>query len=230
MYDDSVNIHVLYSGSYEYSRLANPLGIEQGTWIIKKRYEQYLFEKDICIYIRGIDTVFSVNYENNYSKSDRYVVKTGKYHFSKEMDIKDSSIDPITLNAISLERLLEFETYLFLEFDFRGLAPESFENERGSRRLISSNYNTTVYAVYNKTTGELSILNQPSPGTLGLKNDIDNGVIFWPKTVSDSYKPVSWYNASDLILLAEEEKIDRNIIGNLKENDNPVIVIATLKL
>ena len=228
VYDDSVNTKISYSESYEYSILGDPLGRQRKmTWTITQKYRQYLFNNDLCIYIRGIDTVFNINYENDYSRSDRYIINTGKYRFSKEMDTKDMTIEPATLNAISLEKLLETETYLFLNFDFRALATEPFKNEGFD--LIFSNYNTTVYAVYNKAAGGLSILNQPILGTLGLKNDIDGGVIFWPETVSDRQELISWYNALDLIQLAEEGKIDRSIIGNLKENDNPVIIIATLK-
>ena len=227
MYDDSVNIHVSYNDRYEYSRLVDPLGMGEVRAINRKKYEQYLFEKDLCIYIRGIDTVFNVNYGTNYSRSDRYIINTGKYHFSREMDTKDETIDPIAFNAISLEKLLETERYLFIEFDFRGLAPEPFENE--GIGFFSSCYNTIVRSVYNKATGELSVLNQPVPGTLGLKNDIDGGVIFWPETVSDRHELISWCSALDLTQLAEEGKIDRSIVNGLKENDNPVIIIATPK-
>jgi len=228
MYDDSVNIHVSYNGSYNYSKMADPLRRQrESKWTVMKRYKQYLFEKDLCIYIRGIDTVFNINYENDYSRSDRYIIKTGKYCFLREMDTKDMTIESTTLNTISLENLIETKTYLFLNFDFRGLAPEPFEND-GSR-LVFSNYITTVCSIYNKVTGELSVLNQPVPGTLGLKNDIDGGVIFWPETVSDRHELISWCSALDLIQLAEEGKIDRSIANGLKENDNPVIIIATPK-
>jgi len=223
MYDDSVNIKVSYSDSYEIRR---QLG--QGAYSLHtRRYKQYLFKNDLCIYVPGIDTVFNIDYKNDYSKSARYIIKTGKYHFSEDLEREDPTREPITLNAISLDKLLETETHLFLNFDFRGLAPEPFENER-LKKIISSHI-TTVCAVYNKSTGELSILNQPVPETFGLKNDIDNGMVFWPETVFNNHELMSWYNASNLIMLAEEGKIDRSILGNLTENDNPVIVIAMLK-
>ena len=39
----------------------------------------------------------------------------------------------------------------------------------------------------------------------------------------------SWHDAADLLLLVEEGKMDKNLVKNLKEDDNPVVLIAVPK-
>ena len=130
---------------------------------------------------------------------------------------------------------METDNYLFLKFNFRQLAPEPFEMKarveeiEGGVRTIGGAINREVCAVYNKINGELILLNQPVPGTLGLKNDLTAGPIFWPSLTTTNQELITWHEAHELISLAEEGKIDKSLAANLKENDNPVIVIATPK-
>ena len=51
--------------------------------------------------------------------------------------------------------------------------------------------------------------------------------IFWPKHITTKQKFIVWHDAYALISLAEDGKINKSIVANLKEDDNPVIVIAT---
>ena len=135
--------------------------------------------------------------------------------------------------------MIETDSYLFMSFNFRSLAPEPFEVE--GRTMTSGNAgmrtemriaggkNTTVNGIYDKKSGKLSLLNQPIPKTLGLRNDLNRGASFWPQSITEKQELISWHNAFDLILLAEEGKIDQSIVANLKEDDNPVVVIAIPK-
>jgi len=232
IYDDSLNTKFSYS-SKPASAANNSNGGGMAITIRLDPYQQYLYNNTLNIYKIGNDTIFNVDFENNYLKSARYIINTGKYRYLEEMG---SSIQgaPTDLKAISLDDLIEADNYIFIKFNFRGLAPESFEQDgdyailNGERINMGGEKNTDVYAVYNKRNGKLEILNQPIPKKFGLKDDITKGEVFWPKFVTKDQKLLSSHNAFDLVILAEEGKIDRSVIGNLKEDDNPVIVIATL--
>ena len=232
IYNDSLETLFSYSTSSSTETESNSGG---GVAIAMRLtpYRQYLYKDLLTIHRPGNDTIFNIDYKNSYSKSARYIINTGKYHFSEEMD-KPIEGAPADLEAISLDNVAETDNYLFLSFNFRGVAPEAFDKEgnyaviNGRRVDMGGNRNTDVYAVFEKRNGKLSILKQPIPQSLGLKNDINGGAMFWPKAVTDNYDLISWHNALDLVLLAEEGRIDRGVIGNLKEDDNPVIVIATM--
>jgi len=247
IYDDSLNtlfslndeplpIQLSSSGSGEVRAV--------GTTSRMNRRQSYMFNNDFIMFNPENDTIFNIDYENNYLKSDRYIINYGKYRYSEEIESRQSEVEAISLNS-----LIEIDNYLYLAFDFRKLAPEPFEREASTNRPISSSTIssgsatttttmsvgmgggtvTTVNAIYNKRNGELSLLNQPIPRTLGLKNDINNGATFWPRSTTGKQELISWHNAFDLVLLAEEGKIDQSIVANLKEDDNPVVVIAVPK-
>ena len=215
IYDDSLDVKTSYSTEVISS---NPYSIRMAP------YEHYRYNGNLVIYRMVSDTISSIAPDNNYSKSVKYILDYGSYSFTEE--ILKTVDDYIETNSISLNTLLETDNYLFITFDFMNLAPESFY--RGGSKSIYDR-NSYVYSIYDKTAGKLSLLNQPIPGSLGLREDITGGPVFWPKTVTQDQKLVSWHNAVNLISLAEEGKIDKSIVANLKEEDNPVIVIATLK-
>jgi hypothetical protein len=240
VYDDSFNTLFSYSADPKMQSSSSGSG-ENRTVAIGIRinpYQYYMYNNDLNLFRAGNDTIFNIDYENNYLRSARYVVNCGKYQFSEEMEgaiNMNSPSGPAELEAISLGSTLETDNYLFMAFNFRKLAPEPFETEgsrssSGGREIrIGGGTNTTVNAVYDKKSGKLSLLNQPIPQKFGLKNDINSGAPFWPRSITKNKELISWHNALDLVLLAEEGKIDQSIVANLKEDDNPVVAIAIPK-
>ena len=182
-------------------------------------YRCYIYNGEVGLHRRVSDTIFNVNIDTDYSKSVRYILDCGAYLLTEET-VRGGKEEES--NSISLTNLMETDNYLFMTFNFYEMAPESFD-------ITSYMKNTSVYAVYDKKKGVCVLLNQPLPQTLGLKDDITGGSVFWPKTTTQDQKLVSWDNAVTLISLADEGKIDKSIVANLKEDDNPVIVIATPK-
>jgi len=225
--DDSFNIRLAYNTSIQ--QYDPSLG-----WFRVFPYKQYSYKNNLNFYKIGNDTIFNIDIENNYLKSAKYIINPGKYHLSEEVYRNTDDISKDS-ELISLNLLFETDNYLFMNVDFRGFAPEPFETMRtiismsGTRIEPGGPLNTNVYIIYNKNRGELSVLNHPAPKTLGLKDDIAKGAPFWPKRVSKMQELISWHNALELISLAEEDKIDKSIVGNLKEDDNPVVVIAVPK-
>jgi hypothetical protein len=238
IYDDSLNTH--FSCSVEaISRTVVGGGENRSPFVVMKiiPYRYYMFDNTLNLYRQGNgnDTIFNIDIENSYRKSARYIAYSGKYHFLSEME-SGMDVNVSALEAISLSDVIECDDYLFMEFQFRGLAPEPFETGgtdvligNGEKINVGGEKNSWVYGVYNKNSGKLSLLNQPIPQKFGLKNDINNGAPFWPKSITKTQELISWYNALELITLAEEGKIDQSIVANLKEDDNPVVVIAVPK-
>ena len=237
IYDESFNTLFSYSSDPKTQSSSSGSGenVMRTMSIRINPYQYYMYNNDLNLFRAGNDTIFKVDYKNSYLKSARYVVNCGKYQFSEEMEGSINMSSPVELEAISLRSMIETDSYLFMTFDFRKLAPEPFELEgttiaTGNRVMrTGGGTNTTVNAVYDKKSGKLSLLNQPIPKVFGFKNDINKGAPFWTKSITKNQELISWHNALDLVLLAEEGKIDQSIVTNLKEDDNPIIVIATTK-
>ena len=237
IYDESFNTLFSYSSDPKTQSSSSGSGENRMISITIRRnpYQYYIYNNDLNLFRAGNDTIFNIDYKNDYIKSARYVVNCGKYQFSEEMEGSINMSSPVELEAISLRSTTETNNYLFMTFDFRKLAPEPFEVEgttitTGNRVMrTGGGTNTTVNTVYDKKSGKLTLLNQPIPKVLGFKNDVNKGAPFWPKSITKNQELISWHNAFDLVLLAEEGKIDQNIVANLKEDDNPVVVIAIPK-
>jgi len=193
--------------------------------VVISYYERYIYENSLNIYKIGNDTIFYIDYENGYLKTARYIMNYGKYRLSEELYFETYESGSEELRLIYINSLYETDKYLFMDFNMNALAPEPVEIKTNTR----SYKRTNVYALYDKKQREFSFLNQPIPQVPGLKDDIVNGIPFWPKRVTAKQELFTWYNALELISLAEENKIDQSIVVNLKEDDNPVIVIATPK-
>ena len=202
-------------------------------------YIQYLQDDMLSIYRPETDSIFSIDFENGYSNSLRYVFNLGKYA------IKASRIDALdrnqyinaNKNSIFINKIKESNNYIFIEFDFKDLAPEpiiiggqTIIRPSGAPLTLPARTDGRVYGIYDKRDNKLTLLNQPVPGMLGLKNDLDSGPpIFWPMYMTSKKEMVSYYTAMEMMELIEQGKVDKELFGNLSEYDNPIIVIAREK-
>ena len=227
IYDDSREIQYIE----EMQRVMDDGPIRYYGWV----YIQYLQDNKLSIYRPETDSIFSIDFENGYSKSLRYTFNLGKYALKKSRDEaldRQEYID-INKNSIHIKNLLETDKYIFIEFNFNDLAPEPIKNEAQSMtvagRTVSHPVWTDgrVHGIYDKKENKLTLLNQPIPGTLGLKNDLDGGPpVFWPKYITSKKEMVTYYTALEIMDLIEQGKVDKELFGDITENDNPIIVIA----
>ena len=230
VYDESFKTHFSYKDDYGVSKQSIQHDGYFPTVGNIRPYNYYLYNNDLTVYRVGNDTIFGINIQDNYSKYVRYFINYGVYTNPALITSKSERV-PEDANIIQPLSIDETDHYLFFGFDFNGLAPEVFETDIlvDSRGTTIKRNNTNVYAIYDKKSGELILLNQPSTGSLGLKDDLKGGPPFWPGVITAKQELVTWHNAHDLISLAEEGKIDKSLVANLKEGDNPIIVIATPK-
>lgn len=100
-----------------------------------------------------------------------------------------------------------------------------------------------VFGLYNIQTGKTELFDRdPVTRRWGLVNDLDGGLPFWPKYYTSDGELVQVLSAFDIKSILTEEYFAahpardpaaharlRELVRNLKEDDNPVIVIAKLK-
>ena len=100
--------------------------------------------------------------------------------------------------------------------------PQSYPNISHEERIN--------YIFFNKKSGECYRVEKDAANKPYMKNDLDGGAPFWPKTVSNG-KMYQMIDAIEFIELAEKcssEKM-KAVAATLNENSNPVLVIASLK-
>ena len=121
------------------------------------------------------------------------------------------------LNGHTIERVLDDDSFLFISLTEKGLDGD----------IINS--------LYNKRTKKLKLLKNG-----GMLNDLDGGISFFPqKTLKDGEQLIDWKSAEefrDEILSLDYdaqkakygERFDKvyQLANSLKEDDNPVLIIA----
>ncbi|MEA5005046.1 MAG: 6-bladed beta-propeller [Rikenellaceae bacterium] len=226
--DDSLN--VIRSGSdmngYVISNTGSPAPV-----IAIDPYNIYRFGKDFYASQTSNDTIFCIKADSSYKMTPHIIFNLGKY--------KDESVRSLIPGKAYEKKVITkysviFETndYIFIKFDLRALAPEPFE--RSTEMQLQGNgpidLVTTVCGIYDKKRKQLSLMKQPVKCRSGMEDDIKGGPVFWPVFSTSRGELITYYNAVNLISMAEEEGANypglTQIIGNLGENDNPVIAIA----
>ena len=188
----------------------------------------YRFKDDVRIYKLINDTIFTIG--QDIEMKPAFVLDLGKYklplsyiEWKEEVDIN---------NYITLNRIYESLNHLFIQFHFRKYAPEPVAIMSRDGRLVNSLLGE-VCSIFDKRTGEFTLLRQPVKGKLGFKNDIDGGPVIWPQYISSSNELVS--------LIQPEEFMDyygkitspsaelTELANKIEWDDNPIVIVAKLK-
>jgi len=172
----------------------------------------YKFYNSIRYISSNNDTIFS--FSGKLEKNPVYIINLGNYK-QKEYDPgKDKSV------TLMLSSLREARDLIF----FRFIAPLNMFSYMNPGERFG-------YALYDKKECTVTALSYDSIyQTTGLKNDIDNGMPFWPDIIIDNkmYQIVDAITFIDMSLLSGSAKM-KEIALNLTENSNPVIVAVRFK-
>ncbi|MCK9304652.1 MAG: 6-bladed beta-propeller [Bacteroidales bacterium] len=187
------------------------------------------FKDKIRIMYQFDNIITTVN--EKFGQDTAYTINWGKYGTTKE---NYSATWDFSSEVISLIQLMESDNYLYFWLNLRGLAHDPLEVpglDLDGKPTIRKNTNS--YAIFNKKSGEFTLMDRPGGGDImGFLDDISGGPLFWPKYISSEDYLVSFCTALDLIEYAENkdasEKV-KKIAAKLDENDNPVIVLVKLK-
>lgn len=176
-------------------------------------------------FFRGIsDTIYTYNVEEG------NFIPFYSLFFGKHRSNHNHNPNTEKNNVITIKSIIESQRYLFMDFYIKQ-APEPFEESIWMGDHFRRFKNHYVYGVYDKVNKKLNYLLQPIPTKQGLKNDIDNSVPFWPKSVSSSGEMIDYCQAYDFLEYAEKvinpDKSLTEVLEDLDEEDNPIVIIAT---
>ena len=181
-----------------------------------------------CIYYWNLfsDTVFYVN--QDFEEKPAFIVSPGSHRLPES---KNLSMDKL-MEYMKIEKIFESERYRFIKFYY---SPEK-----------------NCLAIIEKKTGKSNIIYLESQKegffynyTGGIDNDLDNGIAFLPKDyflqnskefLIDLIYPyqikthiLSEHFKSSVPKYPEKKKELEKLANNLKETDNPVLVLVRLK-
>jgi len=191
--------------------------------------EIYKFEDNVRFLLNENDTIFSIDSKMNFSPA--FIINYGKY---KNESPNRESITQLEGDHISFRSVycIESPQSLILQFYLRNFAHEPYEttmtNRLGTRVLKHSD----SYALYNKKTGEFTLLNQPVKGKPGFRDDLMNGPSFIPTHISSDFYASAIFTATEIIEHAETNNVTgdiKKLVTSLKDSDNPVVAIAKMR-
>ena len=189
----------------------------------------YRFKDDVRIYKVFNDTIFTIG--QNTEMKDAFIFELGKYKPTLSfMEGKETPWNDARKKYIIPMAVCESLNHLFINFNFGNQALEPVESIGNQGGKYSD---TRVYGIFDKLTGEFTLMKQPIKGKFGFKNDIDTGPVFWPKNISSDNESVTYISAKEF--LDYYDKIEKptpqmtEIAKRISPDDNPIVIIAKLK-
>ncbi|WP_085535953.1 6-bladed beta-propeller [Massilibacteroides vaginae] len=176
---------------------------------------------------RGIsDTIYTYNSEER-RFIPVYSFNWGKHQPHEYYDPKSQNPDEIHLSQKTISENNEF---FFFDFLSKRASPEPFKEIVFRFDQWHEINNNNIYGIYDKDKRQLHFLLQPIPGVRGLKNDLDGGIPFWPKSISSNYQMLDYYHAGSFLELAKKIKNPNEsfsaFVRTCSEEDNPVVIIV----
>ena len=192
--------------------------------------KMFRYENKLRFYKELNDTIFSVDKDKSISPA--YTFKLGKYKITPDLFLsRDHSKLPTKVWPLNL---LESKEYLFIEFSFNNYAPEPFDFiQKYETGHEVTKTNTNVFSVFNKETGELKLMKQPIKRKQGFKNNIDEGLVFWPSYISSNDEMITFCNSYEFLEHFENVKDVpphiSELINRIEQDSNPIVIVAKLK-
>ncbi|MGE4414075.1 MAG: 6-bladed beta-propeller [Bacteroidales bacterium] len=163
---------------------------------------------------KGVDASFVLNY--------------GKY------DYINANLNVRNYNNLSFIRryssVYESTNYIFMQFHMGSLPHKKVMLKRGKAEETVEL--PIAESIFNKKTGEFIFIDQPEFNQFGFKDDLQGGPAFWPYYISEDDYMVTLINAHNFIEHAKTYEVSdkyKKVADNLKETDNPVLVLVKLK-
>ena len=174
------------------------------------------------------ETIFTYNSEKG--TCPRYDINYGKYR--NQDGIINRSIDGSEmLFGINPQYYIENDNFLILYVQLGDYAHEPFVGKRWVTfdRVVERK---DAYGLFNKKTGEFTLLNQPVKGIPGFRDDILNGPPVVVHHLSGDNTGAHMILASDFKEFVSNNSTSpqlKKIADNLKDEDNPVIALFKVR-
>ncbi len=194
--------------------------------------EPYIFKfKDRVRIVNG-SSEFILGVDKNLNVDTSYILNYGKYNIrSASLGMRFNSNIPFVHRFTTI---FESDNYLFMKFNLGSLAHKPRVMLKGGEAgAAGKTYSDPIScSLFNKKTGEFTLVDQPESDQMGFVDDMEGGPAIWPLYISEDGYMVSCITAIDFISYAAKAKVSeklRKIAENLKETDNPVLVLVKLK-
>jgi hypothetical protein len=190
----------------------------------------YKFRDSIRIFNGYDENILSIS---NHSKPDTcFILNYGKYDF-KDSDTFNSGYLKSKPYIRRYDQIFESSNHIFMTFNLGSLAHKP---QIMLRRNMLGNKGETItlpvtHSFFNKNTGEFSYIDQPEFNQKGMVDDFEGGPAFWPSYISEDDYMVDIIDAHQFIEHAKSNQVSekfKNIADNLKETDNPILVLVKL--
>lgn len=177
----------------------------------------YWFEKKLFLQSCYNDTVFEVV---NNSLTPKYKFELGKYKldYSQRDFIKAKGWK----NYFMIKGTFESENYLFFTLSYNNEERQGIYDKKQRKAQVSDSKNVELFYFAN--------------AQYGFTNDIDNFIQFAPTSINQSneivglveaYEVVNWFSENPEKAAQLPPQLQK--LKNIKETDNPVVMIAKLK-
>ena len=210
----------------------------------------YRISENIYVKERLNDTLYCINAQNKLIPE--FVFDLGKYTYTKKDREEAKWTDPAYFSQIkvifvpALTPIVGAPDYVFFSYVAWNLSgkytfPEMVVQPPPAGTIaIDMQRHLGIYDIVNKKTRLLDT--DSFSRMLGLTNDIDGGLSFWPKYYTSNNELIDIWQAYEMKKILTEQFFAAHEIKNsqahqklkellksLEEEDNPVIVIAKLK-
>lgn len=191
----------------------NLFTVEKGmAYIMSSNNDRYLYRSggDICCRENYNDTIYTITPQ---ALTPRYVIDLGKYRLPLEYRFEVLG-DEAKFESVAAPYLLahpiETADYLFIPYE----------------HCAGGDDDESLLAVYDKARGECYAVEGGA-----LSNDMDYLFDFQPTVALDDYTLMKVYSASKIFELAEKNPaiLKNESLQYLQEDDNPVLMVVTLK-
>ena len=190
------------------------------------------------------DTLFALN--ENLNLDAVYYFHLGKYGEPIEnRELFETKLNPD--NYIHVVNVYESGAYIFMDCFFGQYSPVKRDKPVGEGIFLSEYYTHSVLGVFDKKKEEL-VFAEPYPIdnhylNKGLINDFDGGLKFYPQVMINDTTLAMWIDAyiiknhvaSEMFKTStpkypEKKKKFEELAASIDGNDNPVLMLVSLKL
>lgn len=186
----------------------------------------YRVGDDVRYYRSISDTIYTYNREERRFEGE-FSFKFGKHQSNFNFNPGQENPEIIVLLEQSIS---EDSRCIYVDFLTLKSSPEPFREMVYKFEQWREITNNNILGIYDKDKRQLHFLFQPIPGVRGLKNDLDGGIPFWPKSISSDFQKIDYYHAATFLELAEKvESPDQSFlefVQTCSEEDNPVVIIT----
>ena len=237
LYDRDGNIAKCFPNHIFFNRVDKRRSISYDFTLYPVRVDDRMYLKE---YVN--DTIYCLI---NSFMQPAFVFELGKYHYPKEFLELPTSIPEVLKNVILTRFLIGTPNYFFYVLSIPDILP--VPKIQPVLMLGSGNYKTRerdVFGIYNieDNTNILLDINENLLSEKGIINDMNGGLSFFPRYYAGNNVVVDlWdaekmketltddYFASKTIKDPDAHQKLKEILKNLKFDDNPVVVVAKLK-